>query len=145
MIRLRPILLAAACAALALPAVAQEGSAPAAMASPAPPAGLTIPISAQNNSGETGTATITDVDGGVLVKVSITGEPSGASQPTHIHQGTCAKLNPVPYKPLTDTVDGASVTTVKGITVAQLKNGAYAINVHLSAADLGHYVACGNL
>lgn len=104
---------------------------------------LTIPLSAQNGSGETGAATISDVDGGVTVVVSIKGAPSTA-QPEHIHDGTCANLGGVVY-PLKDLVGGSSTTTVKGTSVAALLGKPYAINVHESASNLGRYVACGNI
>jgi hypothetical protein len=102
-------------------------------------------MGAQNGSNQTGTVNIKDVTGGVTVTVTLKNEPSGASEPAHIHEGTCAKLNPAPWKPLNNVVGGTSVTTVKGVTVAQLKAAHYAVNVHKSAADLAHYVSCGDL
>lgn len=106
---------------------------------------LNINMGQQNGSKQDGTATVKDVQGGVQVKVSVQNEPAGASEPAHIHQGTCAKLNPAPWKPLSNVVNGTSVTTVKGITVADLKKAHYAINVHKSASDLATYVSCGDL
>ncbi len=106
---------------------------------------LNINMAQQRNSNENGTASVKDVPGGVLVKISLQNEPKGASQPAHIHQGTCATLNPAPWKPLSNVVNGTSVTTVKGIKVADLKKAHYAINVHLSAANIPHYVSCGDL
>lgn len=104
-----------------------------------------INMGAQNGSKQNGTATIKGVTGGVLVKVAVFNEPKGASEPAHIHAGTCAKLNPAPWKPLSNVVNGTSVTMVKGVTVDQLKASHYAINVHASAADLKKYVSCGDL
>ena len=106
---------------------------------------LNINMGPQNGSKQNGTASVKDVAGGVAVKVSVFNEPKNASEPAHIHMGTCAKLNPAPYKPLSNVVHGTSTTTVKGISVASLKKGHYAINVHESAANLKHYVSCGDL
>ncbi|MBV8364474.1 MAG: hypothetical protein JO193_07905 [Candidatus Eremiobacteraeota bacterium] len=106
---------------------------------------LNINMGAQNGSKQNGTASIKDVAGGVWVKVSVFNEPKGGSEPAHIHQGTCKKLNPAPYKPLSNVVNGTSTTTVKGITVASLKKAHYAINVHQSAANLKKYVSCGDI
>jgi len=106
---------------------------------------LNINMGPQNGSKQNGTATVKDVSGGVWVKVSVMNEPKGASEPAHIHQGTCAKLNPSPWRSLNNVVNGTSTTTVKGITVAQLKKAHYAINVHKSAAQLTVYVSCGDL
>ena len=106
---------------------------------------LNINMGAQNGSKQNGTASLKDVAGGVWVKVSVFNEPKGGSEPAHIHQGTCKKLNPAPYKPLSNVVNGTSTTTVKGITVASLKKAHYAINVHQSAANLKKYVSCGDI
>ncbi len=106
---------------------------------------LNINMGPQNGSKQNGTASIKDVSGGVAVKVSVFNEPKGASEPAHIHQGTCKNLNPAPYKPLSNVVHGTSVTTVKGVSVASLKKAHYAINVHESAANLKKYVSCGDI
>lgn len=104
-----------------------------------------INMGAQNGSKQDGTAVVKGAPGGVWVKVSVFNEPKGASEPAHIHLGTCQKLNPAPWKVLNNVVNGTSITTVKGISVDQLKHGKYAINVHASAANLKKYVSCGGL
>jgi hypothetical protein len=104
---------------------------------------LTVTLNAQNGSGETGTATLTQAGSDVKVVISLKGAPATA-QPAHIHDGTCAALKGVAY-PLTNVVGGSSTTVVKGITIDKLLAGTYAINVHESAADLAKYVACGNV
>lgn len=104
-----------------------------------------INMGPQNGSKQNGTATVKGAPGGVLVVVSVFNEPKGASEPAHIHAGTCAKLNPAPWKPLSNVVNGKSTTMVKGVTVDQIKGGHYAINVHESAKNLKKYVSCGDL
>jgi hypothetical protein len=108
--------------------------------------GRTVKMGAQNGSGQNGTATIVTKGSGILVTVTVSNEPKGASEPAHIHAGTCAKLNPAPWKPLSNVVNGVSTTTVPGVTVAQLTGKTkYAINVHKSAAMLKVYVSCGGI
>ena len=107
------------------------------------PTSLTIALKAQKSSGESGTATLTQATDGVKVVVSL--KHATGTQPTHIHEGTCAKLTPAPKWPLSNTVNGQGTTTVSGVTIAQLLAGKYAINVHKSASDLKDYVACGNI
>jgi hypothetical protein len=104
-----------------------------------------VNLDAQNRSGQSGQAWIKNVPGGIWVKVQVKNEPRGASEPVHIHKGTCSALNPAPWKPLNNVVNGVSVTTVRGVSVADIKRGKYAINVHKSASDLMHYVSCGSL
>ncbi len=106
---------------------------------------MTINLGAQNGSKQDGQAFLNDTSAGLKVKLQLKNEPAGASEPAHIHEGTCAKLNPAPWKGLSNVINGVSVTTIKGVTIAQLKSGKYAINVHQSAANLTHYVSCGDI
>ncbi len=47
-------------------------------------------LAPQNNSGESGTATLTKAgDNQTKVVLDVKGAPSGAPQPVHIHKGTC--------------------------------------------------------
>jgi opacity protein-like surface antigen len=105
---------------------------------------LTVALQQQNASGESGTATLTQMGADLKVVISLKGAPATTPQPMHIHDGTCADLKGVAY-PLTNVVGGKSTTTVKGVTIDKLVGGTYAINVHESAANLGKYVACGNI
>ena len=109
------------------------------------PKSITIKMVAENGSGENGSATLTQVADGVLVAVKLDNTPQGTPQPTHIHIGTCAKINKAPEYPLANTVNGASTSTVRGIALSDLLKGKYAINVHKSASELGTYVSCGNI
>lgn len=108
---------------------------------PSPSAPFVIKLVEQNKSGESGTATLNDTSGGLVVKLAMTGGDSKGPQPAHIHVGTCDKLGKVAY-PLTNVVDGISSTTVKGVTIADLEKSPYAINVHHSTTDVATYVSC---
>jgi len=105
------------------------------------PTTLTVKLYAQNRPGETGAATFEQTSGGVKIVVKMSGGQNG-SQPIHIHTGTCAKLNPIPKYALSNIVHGSSTTTISGITVADLLQGQYVIDVHESSADIAKYVAC---
>lgn len=105
---------------------------------------LSVALQAENGSGESGTATLTQMGSDVKVVVSLKGAPATTPQPAHIHDGTCADIKGVAY-PLTNVVGGSSTTTVKDVTIDKLVGGTYAINVHESTANLGKYVACGNI
>ena len=98
----------------------------------------------QNNSGESGTATLTkQSDAQTKVVLSVAGAPSSA-QPVHIHKGTCASLDPKPAYPLSPLVNGKSETVVNA-PIDELTKGGYAINGHKSAQEVSTYVFCGNL
>lgn len=101
-----------------------------------------VDLKAQNNSNESGTATLTA--SGESTKVVLDVKGADGSQPTHIHKGTCAKLDPKPAFPLSPVVNGKSETTVKA-SLKDLTSGGYAINGHKSAQDLKTYVFCGDI
>jgi len=104
---------------------------------------VVVNLSTQNNSGITGKATLTKVDGRVQVKLETTGL-AALPQPAHIHVGSCASIGAVKY-PLNNVVTGSS-TTVLNVTLDQLKaEMPLAINVHKSAVESGVYVACGDV
>ena len=104
---------------------------------------VTVNLSAQNASGENGTATLTPKGDKTQVVIKLTGAPQEA-QPAHIHDGSCAKLDPKPRVPLQNVVGGTSTTTVD-MKLADITSKGGAINVHKSAADVKTYVACGDL
>jgi Cu/Zn superoxide dismutase len=104
---------------------------------------LTVDLGAQNGSGETGTAALTQKPEGVEVVITLANAPATA-QPAHIHTGTCAQLGGVQY-PLTSVTGGNSTTVIKGVTIDQLLTSPMAINVHKSTTDLATYVACGDI
>lgn len=104
----------------------------------------TVQLAAQNTSGISGTATLTDLGGGkTRVVVNVTGA-AGGNEPAHIHEGTCATLNPAPKYPLTNVQNGASTTEVN-VSLADLQKSPYAINLHKSPQDVPTYVACGDI
>jgi len=104
---------------------------------------LVIGLLEQNDSGESGTATLTESDGQTTVVIDLDGTPADIAQPAHIHAGSCTELGGVDY-PLTNVVNGSSQTTVD-VSFEQLaKELPLAINVHKSGPEIGVYVSCGD-
>jgi len=114
----------------------------AAVASVASAQETKVKLEAQNNSNETGTATLTPAGDSTKVVLDVKG--GEGTQPTHIHKGTCSQLDPKPAFPLSPVVNGKSETTVKA-SMKDLTSGGYAINGHKSAQDLKTYVFCGDI
>ena len=105
---------------------------------------MTVTLAAQNDSGETGTAILTETDGKTTVTVNVANAPEGVPQPAHIHSGACPTPGEVVY-PLTNVVNGMS-ETVLDVDLATLRQGLpLAINVHKSASEVQVYVSCGDL
>ncbi len=103
----------------------------------------------QNNSGQSGTATFTlsDDNKTLTIEIDISGG-SSVPQPAHIHTGTCANLDPKPFYPLSDVVNGKSVTVITEADIANLDyevSNQFAINVHKSKAEASIYVSCGDI
>src|SRR5438067_11183932 len=102
-----------------------------------------VSMKAQNKSGESGSARLTP-EGADKTRVEITlkGGPKGTPQPAHIHEGSCAKLDPKPKHGLENVVDGKS-TTVVPASLDSVRG--MAINVHKSTDDIKTYVSCGDI
>jgi hypothetical protein len=105
---------------------------------------VTVTLEAQNNSGETGTATLTPQGDKTKVVILLSNAPAGVVQPAHIHLGTCDKLDKAPKWKLEPLKNGQSTTVVPASLDTILKEKT-AINVHKSAAEIQVYVSCGNI
>jgi len=105
---------------------------------------LTVTMHALSGSGQNGIATLTSPSGGhQTVTIDLNGEPKRASEPVHIHPGSCAKPNPVPKVLLKPVVDGRSVTSIPAFAA---KGSSWSILVHKGdMADMNSYVSCGDM
>jgi Cu/Zn superoxide dismutase len=113
----------------------------AALADAAEP--INVQLTPRNNSGESGTAVLTEAGAKTKVVVEIRGAPAGVGQPLHVHKGTCAQLDPKPAYGLTTLTGGKSETTID-VPIGDLRRG-FAINGHKSAQEASVYVFCGNI
>jgi plastocyanin len=104
---------------------------------------VTVNLEPGRDASQPGTAVLTAEGNQTMVTVDIAPGEVGVPQPVHIHEGTCANLGAVKY-PLTDIVDGKS-TTMVNVPLSDLLTGGFAINAHKSQAEIGVYVACGNI
>ena len=110
----------------------------------APLPSTVVQLKTLNDSGVTGTVTLTDLGGG-RTRVDVAVAPGGnLDMPAHIHPGTCENLIPQPTHPLQNVVNGLSTTTVRA-TVDELTGGGLAVNLHRSNDDLRTYTACAEL
>ena len=105
---------------------------------------VTVRLSEQNKSGESGTARLTPMGDKTKVEITLKGAPKGTPQPAHIHEGSCPNPDPKPKYPLENVVDGKSTTEVSA-SLESLLSGKNAINVHKSKEEIKVYVSCGNI
>lgn len=104
----------------------------------------TVNLAAQNNSNQSGTATLIEENGKLVVTLSLSGGTFTEPQPAHIHMGACPTPGNIVY-PLTNVVNGKSITTLN-VTMDQLKAKLpLAVNVHKSATEASVYTACGDI
>ncbi|HET6316860.1 MAG TPA: LPXTG cell wall anchor domain-containing protein [Chloroflexota bacterium] len=103
----------------------------------------TLQLNAQNNSGISGTATLSESGGRTRLELKVTGAGAGP-EPAHIHAGSCAQLDPTPTFTLQPVSNGASSTEVNA-TVAMLTETPHAVHMHKSADELSVYVACADI
>lgn len=105
---------------------------------------IMVTLNELNESAESGTATLREVDGKVSVELDLVGAPKGVIQPAHIHKGACPGIGAVSY-PLNFPIEGQSQTTLD-VSLDDLKSQLpLAINVHKSASDIKTYVSCGDI
>lgn len=105
---------------------------------------VVVELAAQNKSGESGTATFTDMGEKTRVVLKLSGVPSGVSQPAHIYMGSCADLGGIKY-PLSYPVGGNSETLLD-VSLTQLQSDLpLAVMAHKNLEELNVYMACGDL
>lgn len=105
---------------------------------------LSASITALNNSGQTGNASISESNGKTKVVVSIGSGAKDVGQPAHIHAGSCPQPGSVLY-PLTNVMNGSSTSTVDASLDKVSSQMPLAVVVHKSEADINTYVACGDV
>lgn len=105
---------------------------------------VTIDLNDQNDSGVTGTATLTDNgDDTTTVEIELEGSPEGGSHPAHFHDGTSCDQNEPIVHPLENVEDGMSTSTVEE-SLDDLVGDNYYLNIHLSEEEIATVVACGD-
>jgi hypothetical protein len=120
-----------------------EGTAAAAPENASSSNQVMVELAEQNNSGESGIATLTATGATTRVVLEMK-NPTTDSQPAHVHRGSCENLDADPLYGLLNVMQGRSETVVN-VPLSELTAGGLALNVHHSNAKLDTYVACGNL
>lgn len=105
---------------------------------------VTLNLYAQNNSGQNGTMTLTPMGDSTKVDIKVASGAAGVDQPSHIHAGTCAKIDPKPKYPLNNVKNGVSSSTVP-VSLNELMSTPNALNIHKSTEEIKVYVACGDI
>jgi len=125
------------------------------LVSPAPASAqdepVTIDLNEYDDSGSSGTATLSPEDEGTRVEISLGGDAITGDHPIHIHTGTCDNFDPNPTFPLTTVIlsevndRGLSETTVEDVSLVELTAADWVILVHKSSEELDVYLVCGEI
>jgi hypothetical protein len=100
-----------------------------------------VTLSAMMNSGETGTATLTDLGNGTTqIAITTTGGLDTGVQSAVMRTGTCGG-NGALFAELNNIQGGQSITTLSN-SLSSLTGGQYYIDVH-SSTSIDDIVACG--
>ena len=110
----------------------------------ASPTSLTISMKALNGSHEDGTAILTQRKDGVHIVVTLSNDAQRhAACSRRTFMPTIATCNLV--LGLGNIQDGKGTSVVTKMTLADMINGKYVINVHASTSKMGTYVSCGEI
>jgi hypothetical protein len=101
---------------------------------------LSLELTEQNGSGQSGTATLTPAGDERTKIVMELSNPPAVPQPAHVHPGPCDDLGD-PVAALANVVRGRSETTVP-LSFAELRRGDLVVHAHKSEREFSTSVAC---
>jgi hypothetical protein len=101
---------------------------------------LSLELTEQNGSGQSGTATLTPVADERTKIVMELSNPPAVPQPAHVHPGPCDDLGD-PVAALANVVRGRSETTVP-LSFSELRRGDLVVHAHKSESEYSISVAC---
>jgi hypothetical protein len=101
---------------------------------------LSLELTEQNGSGQSGTAKLTPVGDERTKIVMELSNPPAVPQPAHVHPGPCDDLGD-PVAALANVVRGRSETTVP-LSFAELRRGDLVVHAHKSEREYSISVAC---
>jgi hypothetical protein len=107
---------------------------------------LELQLEALNESGVSGTASLTDNgDGTTDVVLTLEGDDQAVPHPAHIHvdPGECLEAADI-IADLTPVEGGTSTTTVD-VALADIQATEHVIIVHESVENIGNYIACAEI
>lgn len=109
------------------------------------PSTTTITMKEDNNSGQNGTAVLTQEGDTLVVDVTLARGNANGPQIGHIHRGKCGALGD-PVAQLESVVDGKSRTEIvdEDVTLETVLAAPHAVNIH-SHDDVSVYVSCGDI
>jgi len=108
-------------------------------------------MTAQNNSGVSGTGEVVKGSGSFTVTIKLTGMAANSSHISHVHTGSCAKNGGIAYALSQVVADASGTATVTSTVPADYSIPAtgWYVNVHhgpdFTAPANGPSISCGDL
>lgn len=104
----------------------------------------TIALRELNDSGVSGTVTLTEQGSATAIMLSLEGTGLTGGHIAHLHSGTCADPGDYTYTLNPVDADGTSETVVN-MTLEELLTDGYMVNVHPSEENWDAWLVCGEL
>ncbi|MEX2238796.1 MAG: hypothetical protein WEB00_14830 [Dehalococcoidia bacterium] len=105
-----------------------------------------IDIEALNESGVSGTATLTDNgDGTTNVVLTIEGDDQATPHPAHIHNAGAECLEAADIIADLTPVEGGSSETDVDFALADIQASAHVVIIHESVENIGNYIGCAEI
>ncbi|HEX5939990.1 MAG TPA: hypothetical protein VFZ12_06485 [Dehalococcoidia bacterium] len=107
---------------------------------------LELDLEALNDSGVSGTATLTDNgDGTTNVVLAVEGDDATVPHPAHIHVDPGECLDAADIIADLTPVEGGSSTTDVDVALADIQATEHVIIIHESVENIGNYIACAEI
>jgi len=104
---------------------------------------ITVEFEELNDSGVSGSATLFEAGDQTIVELEL--EDTGENHPAHIHLGTCDDIEPEAAFNLDNVTEEGASTTLVDVSLSELLDGDYLIDLHLSPNELGILIVCAEI
>jgi len=101
-------------------------------------------IAGEGTGAQVGYATVIASGANSKIATWVTPGAKGVAQPMHVKSGTCSNLGATLHT-LASVVDGRSITTLAGVSMASLRDGSSVINLQKSATESSVNTACARI
>lgn len=104
---------------------------------------ITVEFDELNDSGVSGQATLYEPGDDTFVELEL--DDTGENHPAHIHEGTCEDIEPEAAYNLENVNEEGTSDTLVDVSLGELLEGNFVIDLHLSPNELGILIVCAEI